>query len=72
MNRPRAKYVGGLVCCVLCGLATVIGLYQYAPPRAADEQGPQRWLLVGGGCVLPATLFYGWWLGSFLAGKVWR
>ena len=57
---------------MLCGLAAVVGLYLQAPPRAADEQGPQRWLLVGGACVLPAALFYGWWLGTFLAGKVVR
>ena len=72
MSRDRAKYLGGLVGCALCGLATLAGLYRFAPPRAADEQGPQRWLLLGGACVLPAALFYGWVMGSYLVGRVRR
>ena len=70
MSRSRVRFVGGLVGCVGCGLATAVGLYLLAPPRAVGEQGPQRWLLVGGACVWPASLFYGWVLGAFLAGKL--
>lgn len=72
MTRPQARYLGGLVGCVLAGLATPVGLYLLAPPRAAEEQGPQRWLLVGGGCLVPVALFYGWVLGAWLAGRVVR
>lgn len=72
MSRPQARYVGGLVGCLLAGAATVFGLYLKSPPVAAEEQGPQRWLLVGGACVLPAALFYGWVAGAWLAGKVVR
>ncbi len=70
MTRSQVRYVGGLVGCVVCGAATVVGLYLLAPARNAEEQGPQRWLLLGGACVWPASLFYGWVLGAYLAGKV--
>ncbi len=72
MTRPQARYLGGLIGCVLLGVTTVIGLYLLAPPRVADEQGPQRWLLVGGGCLVPVSLFYGWVLGAVIAGRLWR
>jgi hypothetical protein len=57
---------------VLCGLLTLAALVHFAPPRVAEEQGPQRWLIVGGACVVPAALFYGWFLGMFVVGKFWR
>lgn len=73
MNRPRARYLGGLVGCLLAGAGTLLALYYLAPAKAnAGEQGPQRWLLLGGACVLPLGLFYGWAAGSFLTGRVWR
>lgn len=72
MSRTQVRYAGGLAGCVLAGVATVVGLYLASPPRAAEEQGPQRWLLVGGACVLPAALFYGWVAGAFVAGRVVR
>ena len=72
MSRTQVRYAGGLTGCVLAGVATILGLYLKAPPVVADEQGPQRWLLVGGACVLPAALFYGWVAGAFVAGRVIR
>jgi hypothetical protein len=72
VSREQARYAGGLAGCVVLGLGTVVGLYLAAPPRAAGEQGPQRWLLLGGACVVPAALFYGWVLGAWVAGKVVR
>ena len=72
MTRTQARYAGGVVGCVVCGVATAVGLYLLAPARNTGELGQSRWLLVGGACVWPASLFYGWVLGAYLAGTVKR
>lgn len=70
MNRYQARYAGGVAGSVAGLLLTLVGLYLSLPPRNTGEAGPQRWLLLGGACGLPVSLFYGWVVGAYLAGKV--
>jgi hypothetical protein len=69
VSRDRVRYLGGLAGSLLLGIGTAVGLYLASPPANAVEQGPQRWLIVGGACVVPAAFFYGWFAGMWLAGK---
>lgn len=77
MIPATARRIGGIIGCVAAGVAVVVTLYLLAPASArpaaqADAAGPAIWLLLGGGCVVPAAMFYGWLVGAWVAGRVAR
>lgn len=77
MRPADVRRVGGIVGCVAAGGAVVVALALLAPADAlpgeqADAAGRPIWLLLGGGCVAPVAMFYGWLVGAWVAGRVVR
>lgn len=74
MIPATVRRLGGIAGAVAAGVAVGVVLYLNAPgaDRRADAAGPAAWLLLGGGCVLPVAMFYGWLAGAWVAGRLVR
>lgn len=77
MIPAEARRAGGIIGCAAAGVAVVVILLLLAPAEVppaeqADAAGRSIWLLLGGGCVVPAGMFYGWLVGAWVAGRVIR